>query len=170
MQLSSAAIVVRLHHRRPPLPSSTNTAIITTSLSLLSLTALSCSSPSQSATQSRVSSSSATVVICHHPCPPLPNLGSSSLLTEHVDCCVMLTLLVCGRALLPPLSPLIHQCCRLSPAALVTSFPNQPLLVAVELRLSSLLPLDVDCCIVGDTSHIIRTSPQQVICGGINVP
>jgi hypothetical protein len=34
-------------------------------------------------------------------------------------------------------------------AALVTSFPNQPLLVAVELHLSCLLPLDVDCCVVG---------------------
>jgi hypothetical protein len=38
--------------------------------------------------------------------------------------------------LLPPSSPLIRRCCQLLPAALVISFPNQPLLVAVELRAS----------------------------------
>jgi hypothetical protein len=82
----------------------------------------------------------------------------------------MLTLLlVCGRALLLPSSPLICRCCLLLPAALVTSFPNQPLLIAVELQLSYLLPLDVDCCIVGDKSPV-WISPQQVICGDINVP
>jgi hypothetical protein len=42
------------------------------------------------------------------------------------------------------LSPLIHRCCQLLPAALIISFRNQPLLIAVEPCLSSLLPLDVD--------------------------
>ncbi len=83
---------------------------------------------------------------------------------------MLMLLLICGRALLPPLSPLIRRCCQLLPAALVISSPNQPLLVAVELRLSYLLPLlDVDCCVVGNKS-CIQTSPQQVICGDINIP
>jgi hypothetical protein len=45
--------------------------------------------------------------------------------------------------------------------------PQSALLVAVELRLSSLLPLDDDCCIV-DNKKDVQTSPQQVICGVAN--
>jgi hypothetical protein len=52
-------------------------------------------------------------------------------------------------------------------AALIISFPNHPLLVAVDLRSSSLLPQDVDCCIHGqwrsrgDPSAVLRCHPGK---------
>ncbi len=88
MPLSSAAVVVCLHHRCMLPPSSTAAAIITTPLSLPSLTAHSHPSPLQSAAQSRVSLSSATIVIRHHRRPPLPYLHLSSL-QQDVDCCII---------------------------------------------------------------------------------
>ncbi len=151
MSLSSAAIIFCLRCRHPPPPSSTATATITTPLSLPSLTALSRPSPSQSAAQSHVLLSSVIVIIRHRCRPPLPYLCSSSLLM----------LLVCGRASSPLSSPLIRLCCQLSPAPLVISFLDQPLLIAVELRLSSLLSLDVDCCAVGDK----KSHPNQPTTG-----
>jgi hypothetical protein len=80
--LSSSAIAVLAHHchRCPPPPYSAAASIITTPLSLPSLTALSRPSPLQSATQSCVSSSSATVAICYCCCLPSPYLCLPSLL------------------------------------------------------------------------------------------
>ncbi len=81
---------------------------------------------------------------------------------------MLMLLLIGGRTSLPQLSPLIRLCCQLLPAALIIYFPNQPLLVAVELRLSYLFPLDVDCCIVGNKSlsyaeSVARTKKLRVV-------
>ncbi len=80
--LSSSAIAVLAHHRHhclPP-PYSAAVSIITTPLSLPSLTALTCPSPSQSAAQYCMSLSSATFAIHYCCCPPLSYLRLPSLL------------------------------------------------------------------------------------------
>ncbi len=88
MSLSSATVIVRLHRCCLPPLTSAAAAIITTPLSLPSLTARSRPSPLQSAAQSGMLSSSATVAIRHRHCPPLPYLHLSSLLQDNDYCIV----------------------------------------------------------------------------------
>ncbi len=109
-------------------------------------------------------SSTVTVVIrrCHLPLPqpssPLHRLHCTSCHCWHCSSVAKPATIVTSHLLVP----------RLLPAALVISFPNQLPFFPVELCLSSLLPLDVDCCVVNE-SHV-RIKPQQVICDGVKVP
>jgi hypothetical protein len=80
LPLPTIAVLAHCRHHHLPPPFSAATSIITTPLFLLSLTALSCPFPLQSATQSCMSLLSATVAIRYCCCPLSPYLHLPSLL------------------------------------------------------------------------------------------
>jgi hypothetical protein len=124
-----------------------------------------------------VPSSPTTIVVHHRHHPPLPLTSAAAVFCQRSHHChsTILTapLVTANIACLwqsliaaivtsqPPVPQLLS-------AALIIFFPNQPPLIAVELRSSSLLPQDVDCRIVNKSR--VQTRPKQVICDGINLP
>jgi hypothetical protein len=105
-------------------------------------------------------SSFAAAIFCRRNYHCHRTVSTAPLVTANVACLwqSLVAAIVTSHLLVPPLLP----------AALLIFFPNQPPFVAVELCLSSLLPFDVDCCVVNKS--LIWTRPQQVNCDGVNVP